>query len=81
MSMSAQCGCRNTEFIMTLHSQRHFVVEGISEEQDDTTIAGTSIRIVAFYLTDIIGEIKAKKTMARNPYLLNKATRLPLTKY
>ena len=45
---------------MTLHSQRYFAMEGIPEEQNGTTIAETSIRIAAFYLTDRTGEIKAK---------------------
>lgn len=34
--MSSQCGCRNTESVMTLHSQRYFAMEGISEEQNGT---------------------------------------------
>lgn len=46
---------------MTLHSQRYYAMEGISEEQNGTTIAEISIRIAAFYLTDRTGEIKAKK--------------------
>ena len=76
-SMSSQCGCRNTESVMTLHSQRYFAMEGIPEEQNGTTIAEASIKIAAFYLTDRTGEIKAKKTKARSP-VLNKAARSPL---
>ena len=34
--MSSQCGCRNTESVMTLHSQKCFAMEGISEEQNGT---------------------------------------------
>lgn len=79
--MSSQCGCRNTESVMTLHSQRYFAMEGISEEQNGTTIAETSIRIAAFYLTDRTGEIKAKKTKARSPVLVEQSSPVTIAKY
>ena len=79
--MSSQCGCRNTESVMTLHSQRYFAMGGIPEEQNGTTIAETGIRIAAFYLTDRTGEIKAKKTMAKSPVLVEQSRRSPLAKY
>lgn len=59
---------------MTLHSQRYFAMEGISEEQNGTTIAETSIRIAALYFTDRTGEIKAKKTMARSLVLVEQSS-------
>lgn len=77
--MSSQCGCRNTESVMTLHSQRYFAME--AEEQNGTTIAETSIRIAAFYLTDRTGEIEAKKTMARSPVLVEQSSTVAIAKY
>ena len=77
--MSSQCGCRNTESVMTLHSQRYFAME--AEEQNGTTIAETSIRIAAFYLTYRTGEIKAKKTMARSPVLVEQGSPVAIAKY
>ena len=77
--MSSQCGCRNTESVITLHSQRYFAMEGIAEEQNGTTIA--SIRIAAFYLTDRTGEIEAKKTMARSPVLVEQSSPVAIAKY
>lgn len=77
--MSSQCGCRNTESVMTLHSQRYFAME--AEEQNGTTIAETSIRIAAFYLTDRTGEIKAKKTKARSPVLVEQSSPVTIAKY
>lgn len=76
--MSSQCGCRNTESVMTLHIQRYFAMEGIAEEQNDTKIAEASIRIAAFYLTDRTGEIKAKKTMARSPVLVEQSSSIAM---
>ena len=67
--MSSQCGCRNTESVMTLHSRRYFAMEGIAEEQN------------AFYLTDRTGEIKAKKTMARSPVLVEQSSPIAIAKY
>lgn len=64
---------------MTLHSQRYFAMEGISEEQNGT--AETSIRIAAFYLTDRTGEIEAKKTMARSPVLVEQSSTVAIAKY
>lgn len=66
---------------MTLHSQRYFAMEGISEEQNGTTIAETSIRIAALYLTDRTGEIKAKKTMVRSPVLVEQSRPVAIAKY
>lgn len=66
---------------MTLHNQRYFAMERIFEEQNGTTIAETSIRIAAFYLTDRIGEIKAKKTMARSPVLVEQSRPVAIAKY
>lgn len=77
--MSSQCGCRNTESVMTLHSQRYFAME--AEEQNGTTIAETSIRIAAFYLTYRTGEIKAKKTKARSPVLVEQSSPVTIAKY
>lgn len=31
--MSSQCGCRNTESVMTLRDPRYFAMEKIAEEQ------------------------------------------------
>ena len=76
--MSSQCGCRNTESVMTLHSQRYFAMGGIPEEQNGTTIAETGIRIAAFYLTDRTGEIKAK---ARSPVLVEQSSPVTIAKY
>lgn len=66
---------------MTLHRQRYFAMEGIAEEQNGTKIAEASIRIAAFYLTDRIGEIKAKKTMARSPVLVEQSSTVAIAKY
>lgn len=66
---------------MTLHRQRYFAMEGIAEEQNGTKIAEASIRIAAFYLTDRIGEIKAKKTMARSPVLVEQSSPIAIAKY
>lgn len=63
---------------MTLHIQRYFAMEGIAEEQNDTKIAEASIRIAAFYLTDRTGEIKAKKTMARSPVLVEQSSSIAM---
>ena len=64
---------------MTLHSQRYFATE--AEEQNGTTIAETSIRIAAFYLTYRTGEIKAKKTKARSPVLVEQSSPVTIAKY
>ena len=45
------------------------------------TIAETSIRIAAFYLTDRTGEIEAKKTMARSPVLVEQSSTVAIAKY
>lgn len=67
---------------MTLHSQRYFAMKGIAEEQNGTTIAETSIRIAAFYLTDRTGEIKGlKKAMARSPVLVEQNLAVAIAKY
>lgn len=66
---------------MTLHSQRYFAMEGIAEEQNGTTIAEASIRIAAFYLIDRTGEIKAKKTKARSPVLVEQSSPVAIAKY
>ena len=63
---------------MTLHIQRYFAMEGIAEEQNDTKIAEASIRIAAFYLTDRTGEIKAKKTKARSPVLVEQSSSIAM---
>jgi len=45
------------------------------------TIAENSIRIAAFYLTDRTGGIKAKKTMARSPVLVEQSSPVAIAKY
>ena len=79
--MSSQCGCRNTESVMTLHSHMYFAMEVIAEELNGTTIAETYIRIAAFYLTDRTGEIEAKKIMARSPVLVEQSSTVAIAKY
>ena len=66
---------------MTLHSQRYFAMKGIAEEQNGTTTAKPSTKIAAFYLTDRTGEIKAKKTMARSPVLVEQSSTVAIAKY
>ena len=79
--MSSQCGCRNTESVMTLHSQRYFAMGGIPEEQNGTTIAETGIRIAAFFVTDRTGELKGKKSKARSPVLVEQSSPFTIAKY
>ena len=44
-------------------------------------IAEICIRIAALYLTDRTGEIKAKKTKARSPVLVEQSSPVAIAKY
>ena len=66
---------------MTLHSQRYFAMEGISEEQNGTRRSRKPASEAAFYLTDRTGEIEAKKTMARSPVLVEQSSTVAIAKY